>query len=91
MLSSSSGSGPIGVVQITTTVELGMEYSHLAMNRFCLGMRDGRSRVRRRDSQFSVKRLNCTIKVMVSGNIAHSNSSFLVFISGNMTVQCYIH
>lgn len=65
-------------------------------SRFCLGMHDGRARVRRRrgerrNPQFSVERhVHRTVGVMVWGAIAYGSRSPLVFIRGNMTAQRYI-
>ncbi|CAH1968563.1 unnamed protein product [Acanthoscelides obtectus] len=47
-------------------------------SRFCLGMHDGRARVRRR-------------RVMVWGAIVYGCRSPLIFIRGNMNAQRYIH
>ncbi|CAH2000175.1 unnamed protein product [Acanthoscelides obtectus] len=51
-------------------------------SRFCLGMHDGRARVRRRRD---------TVGVMVWGAIAYGSRSPLIFIRGNMNAQRYIH
>ncbi|CAH1960067.1 unnamed protein product [Acanthoscelides obtectus] len=66
-------------------------------SRFCLGMHDGRARVRRRrgerrNPQFFVERhVHHTVGVMVWGAIAYGSRSPLIFIRGNMNVQRYIH
>ncbi|CAH1978124.1 unnamed protein product [Acanthoscelides obtectus] len=66
-------------------------------SRFCLGMHDGRARVRRRrgerrNPQFFVERHVChTVGLMVWGAIAHGSRSPLIFIRGNMNAQRYIH
>ncbi|CAH1982627.1 unnamed protein product [Acanthoscelides obtectus] len=65
--------------------------------RFCLGMHDGRARVRRRrgerrNPQFFVERhVHHTVGVMVWGAIAYGSRSPLIFIRGNMNAQRYIH
>ncbi|CAH1978256.1 unnamed protein product [Acanthoscelides obtectus] len=66
-------------------------------SRFCLGMHDGRARVRRRrgerrNPQFFVERhVHHTVGVMVWGAIAYGFRSPLIFIRGNMNAQRYIH
>ncbi|CAH1996093.1 unnamed protein product [Acanthoscelides obtectus] len=66
-------------------------------SRFCLGMHDGRVRVRRRrgerrNPQFFVERhVHHTVGVMVWGAIAYGSRSPLIFIRGNMNAQRYIH
>ncbi|CAH1999243.1 unnamed protein product [Acanthoscelides obtectus] len=66
-------------------------------SRFCLGMHDGRARVRRRrgerrNPQFFVERhVHHTVGVMVWGAIAYGSRSPLIFIRGNMNAQRYIH
>ncbi|CAH1993234.1 unnamed protein product [Acanthoscelides obtectus] len=66
-------------------------------SRFCLGMHDGRARVRRRrgerrNPQFFVERhVRHTVEVMVWGAIAYGSRSPLIFIRGNMNAQRYIH
>ncbi|CAH2018799.1 unnamed protein product, partial [Acanthoscelides obtectus] len=66
-------------------------------SRFCLGMHDGRARVRRRrgerrNPQFFVERdVHHTVAVMVWGAIAYGSRSPLIFIRGNMNAQRYIH
>ncbi|CAH1969158.1 unnamed protein product [Acanthoscelides obtectus] len=66
-------------------------------SRFCLGMHDGRARVRkrrgeRRNPQFFVERhVHDTVGVMVWGAIAYGSRSPLIFIRGNMNAQRYIH
>ncbi|CAH1997565.1 unnamed protein product [Acanthoscelides obtectus] len=66
-------------------------------SRFCLGMHDGRARVRRRrgerrNPQFFVERhAHHTVGVMVWGAIAYGSRSPLIFIRGNMNAQRYIH
>ncbi|CAH1964664.1 unnamed protein product [Acanthoscelides obtectus] len=66
-------------------------------SRFCLGMHDGRARVRRRrgerrNPQFFVeKHVHHTVGVMVWGAIAYGSRSPLIFIRGNMNAQRYIH
>ncbi|CAH1996987.1 unnamed protein product [Acanthoscelides obtectus] len=66
-------------------------------SRFCLGMHDGRARVRRRrrerrNPQFFVERhVHHTVGVMVWGAIAYGSRSPLIFIRGNMNTQRYIH
>ncbi|CAH1975670.1 unnamed protein product [Acanthoscelides obtectus] len=66
-------------------------------SRFCLGMHDGRARVRRRrgerrNPQFFVERhVHHTVGVMVWGAIAYGSRSSLIFIRGNMNAQRYIH
>ncbi|CAH1959968.1 unnamed protein product [Acanthoscelides obtectus] len=66
-------------------------------SRFCLGMLDGRARVRRRrgerrNPQFFVERhVHHTVGVMVWGAIAHGSRSLSIFIRGNMNAQRYIH
>lgn len=65
-------------------------------SRFCLGMHDGRMRVRRRrgerrDIQFSVERhVHRVVGVMVWGAIAYGSRSQLVFIQTTMNAQRYI-
>ncbi|CAH2013356.1 unnamed protein product, partial [Acanthoscelides obtectus] len=65
-------------------------------SRFCLGMHDGRARVRRRrgerrNPQFFVERhVHHTFGVMVWGAIAYGSRSPLIFIRGNMNVQLTI-
>ncbi|CAH1975825.1 unnamed protein product [Acanthoscelides obtectus] len=65
-------------------------------SRFCLGMHDGRARVRRRrgerrNPQFFVERhVHHTVGVMVWGAIAYGSRSLLIFIRGNMNAQRYI-
>ncbi|CAH2008813.1 unnamed protein product [Acanthoscelides obtectus] len=62
-------------------------------SRFCLGMHDGRARVRRRrgerrNPQFFVERhVHHTVGVMVWGVIAYGSRSSLIFIRGNMNAQ----
>ncbi|CAH1958983.1 unnamed protein product [Acanthoscelides obtectus] len=62
-------------------------------SRFCLGMHDGRARVRRRrgerrNPQFFVERhVHHTVGVMVWGAIAYGSRSPLIFIRGNMNAQ----
>ncbi|CAH1953450.1 unnamed protein product [Acanthoscelides obtectus] len=62
-------------------------------SRFCLGMHDGRARVRRRrgerrNPQFFVERhVHHTVGVMVWVAIAYGSRSPLIFIRGNMNVQ----
>ncbi|CAH1965519.1 unnamed protein product [Acanthoscelides obtectus] len=62
-------------------------------SRFCLGMHDGRARVRRRrgesrNPQFFVERhVHHTVGVMVWGAIAYDSRSPLIFIRGNMNAQ----
>ncbi|CAH2009467.1 unnamed protein product [Acanthoscelides obtectus] len=66
-------------------------------SRFCLGMHEGRARVRRRrgerrNPQFFVERhVHHTVGVMVCGAIAYGSRSPLIFIRGNMNAQHYIH
>ncbi|CAH2011182.1 unnamed protein product [Acanthoscelides obtectus] len=66
-------------------------------SRFCLGMHDGRARVRRRrgvrrNPQFFVERhVHHTVGVMVWGATAYGSRSPLIFIRGNMNAQRYIH
>ncbi|CAH1975755.1 unnamed protein product [Acanthoscelides obtectus] len=66
-------------------------------SRFCLGMHDGRARVRRRrgerrNPQFFVERhVHHTVGVMVWSAIAYGSRSPLIFIRGNMNAQRYIH
>ncbi|CAH1955546.1 unnamed protein product [Acanthoscelides obtectus] len=66
-------------------------------SRFCLGMYDGRARVRRRrgerrNPQFFVERhVHHTVGVMVWGAIAYGSRLPLIFIRGNMNAQRYIH
>ncbi|CAH2004434.1 unnamed protein product [Acanthoscelides obtectus] len=66
-------------------------------SRFCLGMHDGRARVRRRrgerrNPQFFVERhVHHTVGVMVWGAVAYGSRSALIFIRGNMNAQRYIH
>ncbi|CAH2017414.1 unnamed protein product [Acanthoscelides obtectus] len=66
-------------------------------SRFCLGMYDGRVRVRRRrgerrNPQFFVERhVHHTVGVMVWGAKAYGSRSPLIFIRGNMNAQRYIH
>ncbi|CAH1988414.1 unnamed protein product [Acanthoscelides obtectus] len=65
-------------------------------SRFCLGMHDGRARVRRRrgerrNPQFFVVRHVHTVGVMVWGAIAYGSRSPLIFVRGNMNAQHYIH
>ncbi|CAH1982106.1 unnamed protein product [Acanthoscelides obtectus] len=70
-------------------------------SRFCLGMHDGRARVRRRrgerschrrNPQFFVERhVHHTVGVMVWGAIAYGSRPPLIFIRGNMNAQRYIH
>lgn len=65
-------------------------------SRFCLGMHDGRMRVRRRrgerrDIQFSVERhVHRAVGIMVWGAIAYGSRSQLVFIQATMNAQRYI-
>jgi hypothetical protein len=60
-------------------------------SRFCLGMHDGRRRVRRRNFAFSVERhLARTVGVMVWGAICFGSRSRLVFIQGNLTAIRYV-
>lgn len=65
-------------------------------SRFCLGMHDGRARVRRRrgerrEVQFFMERhVHRTVGVMVWGAIAYGSRSPLLFIRGNMTAQRYV-
>ncbi|CAH1998073.1 unnamed protein product [Acanthoscelides obtectus] len=62
-------------------------------SRFCLGMHDGRARVRGRrgergNPQFFVERhVHHTVGVMVWGAIAYGSRSPLIFIRGNMNAQ----
>ncbi|CAH1999182.1 unnamed protein product [Acanthoscelides obtectus] len=66
-------------------------------SRFCLGMHDGRARVRRRrgerrNPQFFIERhVHHTVGVMVWGAIAYGSRSPLIFIRDNMNAQRYIH
>ncbi|CAH1994372.1 unnamed protein product [Acanthoscelides obtectus] len=67
-------------------------------SRFCLGMHDGRARVRRRrgerrNPQFFVEMFitHHTVRVMVWRAIAYGSRSPLIFIRGNMNAQRYIH
>ncbi|CAH1989820.1 unnamed protein product [Acanthoscelides obtectus] len=66
-------------------------------SRFCLGMHDGRARVRRRrgerrNPQFFVeRRVHHTVGVMVWGAIGYGSRSPLIYIRGNMNAQRYIH
>ncbi|CAH1981761.1 unnamed protein product [Acanthoscelides obtectus] len=66
-------------------------------SRFCLGMHDGRARVRRRrgerrNPQFFVERhVHHIVGVMVWGAIAYGSRSPLIFIRDNMNAQRYIH
>ncbi|CAH2020579.1 unnamed protein product, partial [Acanthoscelides obtectus] len=68
-------------------------------SRFCLGMHDGRARVRRRrgerrNPQFFVERhVHHTVGVSCCGwgAIAYGSRSPLIFIRGNMNAQRYIH
>ncbi|CAH1996830.1 unnamed protein product [Acanthoscelides obtectus] len=66
-------------------------------SRLCLGMHDGRARVRRRrgerrNPQFFVERhVHHTVGVMVWGAIGYGSRSPLIFIRGNMNAQRYIH
>lgn len=65
-------------------------------SRFCLGMHDGRRRVRRhrgerRDIGFAVERhVHRTVGVMVWGAIAYGSRSPLLFIRGSMTAARYV-
>lgn len=65
-------------------------------SRFCLGMHDGRMRVRRRrgerrNVEFSVARhVHQTVGIMVWGAITYGSRSRLVFIRGNMNAQRYV-
>lgn len=65
-------------------------------SRFCLGMDDGRMRVRRRHGehrnvQFSVERhVHRTVGVMVWGAITYGSRSHLALIRGNMNAQRYV-
>ncbi|EEZ98274.1 Transposable element Tc3 transposase-like Protein [Tribolium castaneum] len=65
-------------------------------SRFCLGMHDGRQRVRRvrgerRNVAFSVERpVARTVGVMIWGAIAYGSRSPLLFIEGSMTAQRYV-
>lgn len=79
--------------------EWGAEWNAIVFSdesRFCLGMHDGRARVRRyrgerRNPQFFMERhVNQVVGVMVWGAIAYGSRSPLVFVRGNMTAQCYI-
>ncbi|CAH1990549.1 unnamed protein product [Acanthoscelides obtectus] len=56
-------------------------------SRFCLGMHDGRARVRRRRGE----RRNPQFFFMVWGAIAYGSRSPLIFIRGNMNAQRYIY
>ncbi|CAH1958407.1 unnamed protein product [Acanthoscelides obtectus] len=66
-------------------------------SRFCLGMHDGRARVRRRRGErrnpqsFVERHVHHTVGVMVWGAIAYGSRSPLIFIRGNMNAQRYIH
>lgn len=66
-------------------------------SRFCLGMHDGRRRVRRRrgerhDIGFVVERhVHRTVGVMVWGAIAYGSRSPLLFIRGSMTAARYVN
>jgi transposase len=65
-------------------------------SRFCLGMHDGRRRVRRlrgerRNFAFSIERpVARTVGVMVWGAICFGSRSRLVFIQGNLTAIRYV-
>lgn len=65
-------------------------------SRFCLGMHDGRQRVRRfrgerRNIAFSVERhVARTVGIMIWGAIAYGSRSPLVMIQGSMTAQRYV-
>ena len=65
-------------------------------SRFCLGMHDGRQRVRRlrgerRNLAFSVERhVARTVGVMIWGSICIGSRSPLIFIQGSMTAVRYI-
>jgi hypothetical protein len=66
-------------------------------SRFCLGMHDGRRRVRRRrgerpDTEFAVERpIHRTVGVMVWGAIGYGSRSPSIFIRGSMTSVRYIN
>ncbi|CAH1976468.1 unnamed protein product [Acanthoscelides obtectus] len=84
-------------VQRSTTSLWDQEWNSIVFSdesRFCLGMHDGRARVRRRrrNPQFFVERhVHHTVGVMVWGAIAYGSRSPLIFIRGNMNAQRYIH
>jgi hypothetical protein len=65
-------------------------------SRFCLGMHDGRQRVRRlrgerRNPAYSVERhVTCTVGVMIWGAICYGSKSPLIFIQGSMNARRYV-